>query len=389
MWNQLRQAAEDQYNKDLQNYKDRQAKLIQQIADFDALTLRRMEQEEIMKGVLRWLLGPQFYLVPFDIASLFGPDSNDPNVQDVLDPNRLTNDEWIRVLEHGEFIKYIHNAIEWENVLFFTYPYFWDHNKLWDFKKFLYHPDPTHRMFLRSGAARVVLTIRPEFEKSFSQVVELAGATLPGSHPYVTIAQEIQDFANTNYPGFPPANPEQNARPQLYLEQRRVWREMQFIIQLLNACKAATGAYPPGTGTNTVPAAALAPFLAGPISINGHTYNGINGYNTAANSQQLALDPTTPQESLLPTYTAVPVNDLVWSRPYFYKCPGDTGDYDLICFGADGQPGGTDKNADISANCEASLISTWYEYTPTNALDIGITVNPPNVVPPQPSPDIG
>ena len=83
------------------------------------------------------------------------------------------------------------------------------------------------------------------------------------------------------------------------------------------------------------------------------------------------------------------MNDLVWSRPYFYKSPGDTGDYDLICSGADGQPGGTDKNADISANCEASLISTWYEYTPTNALDIGITVNPPNVVPPQPSPEIG
>ena len=62
----------------------------QQIADFDALTLRRMEQEEVMKGVLRWLLGPAFYLVPFSISSLFGPDSNDPEVQDVLDPNRLS-----------------------------------------------------------------------------------------------------------------------------------------------------------------------------------------------------------------------------------------------------------------------------------------------------------
>ena len=337
-WNQIRAAAEDQFDKSLQNYKDQQAKLVQQIADYDALTLRRMEQEEIMKGVLRWLLGPQFYLVPFDIASLFGPDSNDPSVQDVLDPNRLTNDEWLKVMEHGEFIKYIHNAIEWENVLFFTYPYFWDDNKLWDFKKFLYHPDATHRTFLRSGAARVVLTIRPGFEPSFTSLVE-SGAfnSLPGPHPYVTIAQEIQDFANTNYPGFPPANPEQNARPLLYLEQRRVWREMQFIIQLLNACKLTTGAYPPGTGANTVPAAALAPFLEGPISINGITYNGINGYNTAANNQQLALDPTTPQEALLPTYTAVPVNDLVWNNPYLYKCPGDTGDYDLICFGADGQ----------------------------------------------------
>jgi hypothetical protein len=388
-WNQIRQAAEDAYNKGLQDLKDQQAELVQQIADYDALTLRRMEQEEIMKGVLRWLLGPQFYLVPFNIASLFGSDSNDPEVQDVLDPNKLTAAEWLDVMEHGEFIKYIHNAIEWENVLYFTYPYFWDDNKAWDFKKFLYHPDSTHRTFLRSGAARVVLTIRPGFEPSFTSLVETgAFNSLPGPHPYVTIAQEIQDFANTNYPGFPPANPEQDARPLLYLEQRRVWREMQFIIQLLNACKMATGAYPSDNGANTVPAAALQPYLDGPIVLNGTNYNGINDYNTQANAQQMALDPTTPQEALLPTYANVPVNDLAWNNPYFYKCPGDTGDYDLICYGADGQPGGTDKNADISANSEASLISTWFEYTPTGAMDIGITVNQPNVVPPEPDPQI-
>src|SRR5207253_5268820 len=94
-----------------------------------------------------------------------------------------------------------------------------------------------------------VLAIRPGFESSFTSLVE-SGAfnSLPGPHPYVTIAQEIQNFANTNYPGFPPANPEQNARPLLYLEQRRVWQEMQYLIQLLNACKAAPinrGTYPP------------------------------------------------------------------------------------------------------------------------------------------------
>jgi hypothetical protein len=390
VWNQIRQAAEDQYNKNLQIYKDQQAKIVQQIADFDALTLRRMEQEEVMKGVLRWLLGPQFYLVPFNIASLFGPDTNDPEVKDVLDPNRFTDAEWMDVMEHGEFIKYIHNAIEWENVLYFTYPYFWDDNRLWDFKKFLYHPDPTHRTFLRSGAARVVLTIRPGFEPSFTSLVESGAFTaLPGPHPYVTIAQEIQDFAKTNYPGFPPANPEQNARPLLYLEQRRVWTEMQYIIQLLNASKVATGAFPPDGGANTVPVAALTPYLNGPITINGVNYAGVNDYNTQSNNQQLALDPATPLEALLPTYAAVPANDVVWNNQYFYMCPGVTGDYDLICYGADGVPGGTDKNADISANCEASLISTWYEYTPTGAMDIGITMNKPNVVPPQPDPAIG
>jgi hypothetical protein len=156
-------------------------------------------------------------------------------------------------MEHGEFIKYVHNAIEWENVLYFTYPYFWDNTSLWNFKKFLYHPDSTHRTFLRSGAARVVLTIRPGFEASFTSLVE-SGAFdgLPGPHPYVTIAEEIQNFANTNYPGFPPANPEQNARPLVYLEQQRVWREMQYIIQLLNACKVATGEFPSDNGTQNV-----------------------------------------------------------------------------------------------------------------------------------------
>ncbi len=204
-WNDIRSGAQETYNTNIQSYKDQLTQLVDQINSFDALTLRSMEQEEIMKGVLRWLFGPSFYFVPPDILSLFSAtDSNDPGVTDVLDPNQLSPAEWVSVLERGEFIKFIHNAIEWENVLYFTYPYFWDDNSLWDFKKFLYHPDSTHRTFLRSGAARVVLTIRPGFEPSFTALVDSGSFNqLPGDHPYVTIAQEIQNFANTNYPGFP------------------------------------------------------------------------------------------------------------------------------------------------------------------------------------------
>lgn len=37
-----------------------------------------------------------------------------------------------------------------------------------------------------------------------------------------------------------------------------------------------------------------------------------------------------------------------WGHPYAYKYPGEHGDEpDLICYGADGQPGGTDLNADV------------------------------------------
>ncbi len=37
-----------------------------------------------------------------------------------------------------------------------------------------------------------------------------------------------------------------------------------------------------------------------------------------------------------------------WGRPYIYKFPGDHGDYDLYSLGADGQPGGTGENADVT-----------------------------------------
>ncbi len=36
-----------------------------------------------------------------------------------------------------------------------------------------------------------------------------------------------------------------------------------------------------------------------------------------------------------------------WGNPYIYLCPGTHGDYDLLSYGADGEPGGEGKNADI------------------------------------------
>lgn len=38
-----------------------------------------------------------------------------------------------------------------------------------------------------------------------------------------------------------------------------------------------------------------------------------------------------------------------WGRPYHYKAPGDHADYDLYSYGADGQPGGTGENVDITS----------------------------------------
>ncbi len=37
-----------------------------------------------------------------------------------------------------------------------------------------------------------------------------------------------------------------------------------------------------------------------------------------------------------------------WGNPYIYKFPGQHGDYDLISYGKDGQPGGDGEAADIT-----------------------------------------
>ncbi len=37
-----------------------------------------------------------------------------------------------------------------------------------------------------------------------------------------------------------------------------------------------------------------------------------------------------------------------WGNPYIYLSPGTHGDYDLLSYGTDGEPGGTGKNADIA-----------------------------------------
>lgn len=36
-----------------------------------------------------------------------------------------------------------------------------------------------------------------------------------------------------------------------------------------------------------------------------------------------------------------------WGHAYVYKAPGEHGDFDLLSFGKDGQPGGSDEAADV------------------------------------------
>jgi hypothetical protein len=61
-----------------------------------------------------------------------------------------------------------------------------------------------------------------------------------------------------------------------------------------------------------------------------------------------------------------------WGNQFVYTMPGLHGDYDLVSYGKDGKPDGEDLDADITSWAEGSIVSTWFEYTPTSALDVVI-----------------
>jgi hypothetical protein len=311
VWSSLYDAAKTRYEEYQASLKSRLSQLQEELGAQDALTLRQMEREEVMKGVLRWMFGPAFEFMPAGMpANLYGPSGS-----------IITADVWAKMSAQGEIIKFLHQAVEWENMLYFLYPYFWSDASRWDVKKYLDHPDFMHRMFLRSGSARVVLTIRPGFEQAFMSFIENGTPDESLNDPYLTIAQEFEAFANTNYPGIQPANPVEDARPLLTPLQKQTWEDMQKIIAALEAHKAAHGRYPT-------------------------TAEGLS-----------ALQPSLP-------------NVDSWGNPYQYRSPGQFADFELVSLGSDGAAGGTGDAADITSWAEASLIGRWYEYTPTSALDI-------------------
>jgi len=68
------------------------------------------------------------------------------------------------------------------------------------------------------------------------------------------------------------------------------------------------------------------------------TEEGLQALRTKPANLDQWQGPYLPQE--------IPVDP--WGHPYLYKYPGEHGDEpDVICYGADGQPGGDGLNADI------------------------------------------
>jgi hypothetical protein len=184
----LRDAAYTRFTQVQEIIRQRRAEAARQIdAAADPDTLRRIEREEIQRLTLGWL-------VPGFLASAAAPSAP-------TEPQGLSDASWQQALEYGEYIKFVHSAIDWSRLAYFLYPYFWSDRQIE--RLFLRHPDPIHRDFLRAGAARVIVPIMPGFEEELTSFIDKGRiGQLPNGHRFGPAVSAVkaahQQFAGGN-----------------------------------------------------------------------------------------------------------------------------------------------------------------------------------------------
>jgi hypothetical protein len=102
--------------------------------------------------------------------------------------------------EEGSLIRFFEQAFEWDQMQYVFYPYFWGRTSTWQHRFVTDDPDPQFREFLKAGAARVVVSVRPGFETALQHYLD-TGKLWDGqgdppqiaSPLYVSIVDEIRE----------------------------------------------------------------------------------------------------------------------------------------------------------------------------------------------------
>ncbi|MFD7317519.1 hypothetical protein ACFV9Z_26810 [Streptomyces sp. NPDC059883] len=336
VWDALFDAAQTRYYAQQQDVATQIAALEDQLARVDTLTLRREESDEIMKSVIRFIAGEKYQYMTDDVVSVFAKASSDESggsqsrygigfVANKL-TDKISDVEYAATVRHENIVRFINQAIEWENVVSLLYSYFWDTPASWEFIRQIQHPDATRQAFLRAGAARVVLTVRKGFEEQWLRFAE-SGFTDPDYEPgayYLNIAREIAAYDSRNYPGIPPANPD---RASVRLQEA--------------AYTSSTMVIGPSAGPVTIRVDSSARFLVG----DNVVIDSVDKRNAAGAVIQEA-------QKLI----AVPGPTQLTVAKLTYAHDGSSTPFAVL------QPG-----------AKGAMIAEWAEYTPTSGTDIAVS----------------
>jgi hypothetical protein len=143
---------------------------------------RELENDELKRQAIELLTEQRF--------ELFDATRDEP----------MPHFDFHQARREGQYIQFFENAFEWEQMMFSLYSYFWGRKTKWIDKLLANNTDPQHLDFLKAGAARVVLPVRPGYERAVLHFLE-TGTTWNGrgeppdvtSPNYLSIVQEFKE----------------------------------------------------------------------------------------------------------------------------------------------------------------------------------------------------
>ena len=122
-----------------------------------------------------------------------------------VDRHGITQSNLSVAQDQGDYIRFFEHAFEWHLMSFVLYPYFWGRKHNWMERVKFEDTDPEFMQFIKSGAARVLLPVRENFEAAVDHFMSTGeiweGEPLPEitDPDYVSIVKEIQE--RTGAPG--------------------------------------------------------------------------------------------------------------------------------------------------------------------------------------------
>jgi len=99
----------------------------------------------------------------------------------------------------GSYVRFFEQAFEWEQMMYFFYPYYWGRKNQWIDRVGLQDVDPLFADFVKAGSARCVVPVRPGFEAAIAYFMQTGQIWNGGDVPtisdplYVSIIEEIKE----------------------------------------------------------------------------------------------------------------------------------------------------------------------------------------------------
>jgi hypothetical protein len=133
------------------------------------------------------------------VSSLLGQEL--PLAGDVQeDPATGEPDTPPQAFPDTDTIQFFEQCLEWSNIVYICYPYYWGRRTQWVLDVNTASADPVFDQFLSAGSARVVVPARPGFENlmlyylAYGQIWAGGQPPAPNDPDYLSIAEEIQSL---------------------------------------------------------------------------------------------------------------------------------------------------------------------------------------------------